>query len=315
MRPGATWAEKVGREGYEMTTPRPIRWRQFVPKAVFAILTTMVILPIALGWGLISALTRSPCTSAVAPERLDADVQAITIRFRSRAGLTHDGIYIPSENGAVVIIAPPLGGSAPTSIPTAELLARHGYGVLLYDARCCADPSSLITLGRGEADDLVDAMSVLEDRPEVDPDRIGALGFSSAGAAVIMAAAAEPRLRAIVVEGSYRRLVDALYNDMWFTALMRAGTWLSYRLDTGYTLDDVSPMDVIGEIAPRPILLIYGSEESALPQGRSLLELAGENAELWVVPGAHHGDYLSVAPDEFESRVIGFLDRALLGTD
>jgi len=36
-----------------------------------------------------------------------------------------------------------------------------------------------------------------------------------------------------------------------------------------------------------------------------------EPKELWVVHGARHGDYLSVAPAEYEARVVAFLERAL----
>jgi pimeloyl-ACP methyl ester carboxylesterase len=69
---------------------------------------------------------------------------------------------------------------------------------------------------------------------------------------------------------------------------------------------------VIGDITPRPILLIYGTEEASLSGALEQLAAAGDNAELWVVDGADHGDYLAVAPGDYEQRVIAFFDRALL---
>ena len=38
---------------------------------------------------------------------------------------------------------------------------------------------------------------------------------------------------------------------------------------------------------------------------------AGDNAELWVIPGAGHGNYSQVAGEEYEARVMGFFKAAL----
>jgi pimeloyl-ACP methyl ester carboxylesterase len=85
---------------------------------------------------------------------------------------------------------------------------------------------------------------------------------------------------------------------------------IGYRLMTGYDLSVLSPVSVIDEIAPRPILLIYGTAEPSLPGARLQLAAAGENAQLWEVPGAGHGGYMDVAPAEFERRVIAFYNSA-----
>jgi uncharacterized protein len=73
----------------------------------------------------------------------------------------------------------------------------------------------------------------------------------------------------------------------------------------------LSPIRAIGQIAPRPILLIYGTDEPGLAGGRLQQAAAGSNAELWEVPGAGHGDYLAVAPGEYTQRVIAFMTNAM----
>ncbi|MBE9471816.1 MAG: hypothetical protein IMY75_06905 [Chloroflexi bacterium] len=50
--------------------------------------------------------------------------------------------------------------------------------------------------------------------------------------------------------------------------------------------------------------------EEARPQEQ--LAQAGEPKDLWIVPGCGHGGYLQVAPEEWERRVVTFLDEALL---
>ena len=53
------------------------------------------------------------------------------VEFRTSDGLLLKGWYIESQNGAAVISFP---GRA-SSQKRAKLLARHGYGVLLFDRR------------------------------------------------------------------------------------------------------------------------------------------------------------------------------------
>jgi alpha-beta hydrolase superfamily lysophospholipase len=62
------------------------------------------------------------------------------VSFKASDGLDIAGWYRPSRNGAAVFVV--RGGSSDRkgSLHHAEMLARHGYGVLVYDAR-----------GRGES--------------------------------------------------------------------------------------------------------------------------------------------------------------------
>jgi pimeloyl-ACP methyl ester carboxylesterase len=178
-----------------------------------------------------------------------------------------------------------------------------------------------LSLGYYEVDEVVDALDYLVTREDVDPDRVGIYGFSSAGATAVMAAARLPDFRAVVAEGGYGSFVEnALGRDRghhllhaYFLTLFRWATRLTYRLVTGLDLAQLSPVTVIDQIGPRPILLIYGSREVSLPGGRRQQAVAGGNAELWIVEGAGHGNYLAVAPEAYEVRIVTFFDEALLG--
>ncbi|HTP09248.1 MAG TPA: alpha/beta hydrolase, partial [Anaerolineae bacterium] len=57
---------------------------------------------------------------------------------------THDGItlkgwYLPSHNGAAVILLHGYGGNRLEMLDRAALLAKHGYGALLYDERASGE--------------------------------------------------------------------------------------------------------------------------------------------------------------------------------
>src|SRR5690606_29218420 len=88
----------------------------------------------------------------------------------------------------------------------AAVLAGAGYGVLMIDARGHGDSGGrAMDFGwHGDAD-IVAATAFLAGRPEVDPDRIGAVGMSMGGEQAIGASGGDPRIRAVVAEGATAR--------------------------------------------------------------------------------------------------------------
>src|SRR5918994_7079775 len=80
-----------------------------------------------------------------------------------------------------------LGRNHPVIERVAEGLARTGVAVLVPDSRT-------LLAGRlevGEIDGVVHAFETLRDRPEVDPERIGIVGFSVGGSLALLAASDE----------------------------------------------------------------------------------------------------------------------------
>ncbi len=143
------------------------------------------------------------------------------------------------------------------------------------------------------------------------------MGFSSAGAAAIMAAAQFPQVRAVIAEGGYGDFAEGAVgigenSGTFLESLYKRSIEISYHQLTGVDIDDLSPINRIGQIAPRPILLIYGSLEGSLAGGKKQYAAAGAHAELWIVEGARHGTYRQVAPEVYEKRVLTFFDKALL---
>ena len=85
---------------------------------------------------------------------------------------------MPSRNGAAVIVAFGRKGTQ----PHARYLARHGYGVLIFDRRGegLSRRSEPHAWNEGERD-LDAAIEFLKGRPDVEPGRIGGLGLSVGG--------------------------------------------------------------------------------------------------------------------------------------
>ena len=61
------------------------------------------------------------------------------------------------------------------------------------------------------------------------------------------------------------------------------------------------------------MLLIYGEHGQPLERvlNPKYAAAAGDTATLWEVPGSGHMSGLDAQPEQYERRVVGFLDEAL----
>ncbi len=82
-----------------------------------------------------------------------------------------------------------VGRNHPVVARVADALARTGVAVLVPDSRLLLEGR----LEAGEVDGVVRAFQLLAARPEVDPERVGIVGFSVGGSLALLAAA-DPRI-------------------------------------------------------------------------------------------------------------------------
>ena len=291
-------------------------WLRLAIFFVAALTVALVTIPALLGFLFMMGLLNAPCgSSQMTLATYEYPWEDVTIQ--ARTGGEFRGYFMPGPSGATILIAPPFNMGRDGRFRQAALFRRHGYSVLTFESRPCAGlgPHSL---GQAEVAEVADALDYLLSRQDVDPNRIGIYGFSSAGATAVMAAARLPELQAVVAEGGYGDFAEETLGPgpdrgpaALFQSLFNRGARLAYRLVTGLDIDHLSPKDVIDQIEPRPILLIYGSREVSLIGARSQLAAAGEHTTLWIVEGASHGNYLDIAPAEYEARIVEFFDKAL----
>jgi hypothetical protein len=267
----------------------------------------LIVLPTAIGI-VATHKARSPVTAVSLGRPYEP------VRLTTSDGLQLRAWYVPSRNGAAVIAFP--GRSQP--VPHARMLIRHGYGVLLLDRRGeGASEGDYNAFGWAGERDLRAAIGFLQQRPDVDPDRIGGLGLSVGGELLLQTAAHTSALQAVVSEGAGQRsLAEHLDNpelgtvQRWFTGML-AQTAAVAVLSNTTPPDGLA--DLVPRIAPRPVLLIevvHGNPDEVLNGVYD--RAAGDSSELWkVAKGGHTGAH-AAAPGQYERRVVGFLDRALL---
>lgn len=231
---------------------------------------------------------------------------------------TFDDRYIeiwiyPSQNQATIILLGGFSGSTGASYPPADYLLEAGYGVVQLAGRGCADPPTKVTLGYNESLDAEEVLQYILENQLVDEGKVGVVGFSMGGAAAIQAAARNPGFSAVVAEGGYANLEQNFKNsdspliDPFFSAMSLFFEWL-----TGVDPSDSSPIDVISDISPRPVFLIYGENEVVNGRGWEQYDAAKQPKQFWLVPDGTHGSSYFIAGDEYRLRILNFFDKFLL---
>jgi uncharacterized protein len=237
------------------------------------------------------------------------------VSFTTADGLRLRGWYVPSRNGAAVISFP---GRKGTQKP-ARLLARHGYGVLLFDRRgegeSQGDPNGWGWEGYRDVDA---AVRYLQSRPDVEPARIGGIGLSVGGEMMLEAAARSRGLKALVSEGAGER---SIHEFLDITGSARWPAFPSYAATTAgaalFSNDKPPPSlkDLVGRIARTPVFFIYGEhgQDGERNLNPTYYREAHQPKAIWEVPGSGHVGGIDARPKEYEQRVVGFFDQALLG--
>jgi hypothetical protein len=286
--------------------------RRYLRRAGFSAgalaLAALVLFPTALAY-VVTHTARAEVPSA----NLGASYE--NVAFTTSDGLRLQGWFVPSRNGATVIAFP--GRSGPQK--HTRMLVRHGYGVLLFDRRgegaSEGDPNVFGWVGDR---DLHAAAAYLRSRPDVDPERIGAIGLSVGGEMLIHAAAHSDAFKAIVSEGaSGQSARDGLANGDTLDSVLGGGVnTLATALFTN-TLPPPSLKSEVAKIAPSAVFLVYGQNGQGGTEAKPnklFYADAHEPKRIWEVSDAQHIAGITTQPKEYERRVVGFFDDFLLGT-
>jgi uncharacterized protein len=289
---------------------RPGRLRYLRRAAVLfggALAAYWIVLPVA-----VAILATHRPRAVVEPANLGRPYEHVTLRTSD--GLDLAAWYVPSRNGAAVISFPTRNGK----LPQARMLARHGFGVLLLDARGYdgSDGDSNV-FGWGSGKDIDAAVAWLRQQSDVRDGRIGGIGFSVGGEMMLEAAAGNVGLRAVISEGAGSRSIreDLIRGPRGWLVVPQAAVQTTALAVLSGTAPPPSLERLVRRIAPRPLYLIYAGRSAA---GEDLnldyFRAASEPKTLWKIPEATHVSGFQARPREYERRVTDFFADALLAT-
>ncbi len=239
--------------------------------------------------------------------------------YESRTGARIAASFFPGPTRATIVLSHGYGDNQVQMLPYADFLVRNGFSALVYDMRNRGHSGGdAVTLGALEAADLTSAVDYLTARPDVDRNRIGALGVSLGAAATILAAAGDPRIKAVVDDSGFSDAPAVIRSSFeHFIGLppfpFAPVTAFLAGLRTGIDVNRIRPVDAVARIGPRPLLVIHCMEDRVVPPENSdrNFRAAREPKQFWRIPTGGHIDGLNVARAEYEQRVSGFFRDSL----
>lgn len=286
----------------------------------FRLLAVGVVGFIVMGWtgyniawvlAMSSPARSTPC--CLTPADLGLAYEEVT--FEGGDGDRLWGWYVPGENGAVIVLLHGLAANRASMLGRGELLARHDYGLLLYDRRANGESEGRWrTYGWADARDVRAAVDFALAQDGV--EQVGILGFSLGGQVALTGAAADERIAAVVAEEpGFVRTSDVprltTISDVYIRALYWLDLW-GISLRTGEPMPQ-GLLERLPAIAPRPIL--YLSSGAADEAGHLIVAHFEEQtpgpSELWHVPEATHGAIPRLRTEAYERRVVDFFDAVL----
>ena len=256
------------------------------------------------------------------------------VSFPTADGSTLRGWLVPgsadgedSQQGIGIVAAHARGGDRRGYLEHLPAFHARGFTTLLFDYRehGLSDGAGRgMSLGQREAEDIVAAVHFLKACHQL--KKIGVIGHSLGGSSVILAAAQDAQIDAVVAESSVasfetyvgdmteqwvrqRRVpsLRPLWQGWWPPLVVALSAW---RMG----LDSMSaPTDNVDRIAPRPLLLIHGTDDDIVAPTHSerLLARACEPRELWLIPGVTHSTPYTAFPSTYFPRVVSFFSTAL----
>ena len=273
--------------------------------ALAAVLAVYIGFPVAMG---VAAVWPSRASVGTPPAGFSA------VSFERGDGTKLAGWYAPTHNGAAIVVAHGAGESRGAMRRQAQMLAKHGYGVLAVDMSGHGESGGRTNRLAWEGTaDISAAARYLAEQPGV--SRIGAFGSSMGGEAVLGASGSTPQVTAIVADGATRRSTAELTTlpsqDSIAESFVPSVMYATVRLLSGQQ----PPAPLLGEMRHAPgtrfLLIAAGGNALETSFNRYFAEKIGERAQLWVAPGVGHVGAIGRYPDEYERRVIGFYDEAL----
>ena len=214
---------------------------------------------------------------------------------------------------------------------TAELLAKWGYASIRFDMRGCGESEGargrVICLEQVE--DTSSALTYMASRAEIDPARIGVLGHSFGAAVAVYAAGVDSRLAACISSGGWgdgpkKFRKQHASPEAWkkFTDMMdegkkrkargeqmmvprwdivpipehlrgnlSKGSFFEFPFDVVESMYNFMANDVVGKIAPRPLLLLHPSNDSVTPTEQSVdlfMHAGKDSTDLHLVAKTDH---------------------------
>jgi alpha-beta hydrolase superfamily lysophospholipase len=235
------------------------------------------------------------------------------VSFTTVDGLNIRGWYVPSKGGAAVVFVHGSPGTRQELLTEARHLAGRGYGALLFDLPGHGESEGSVTWGDPDRHALTSAIDFVVAQRDVDHSRVGLMAFSMGTAIATQVAAKDTRISAVALAGAFTDAIDQRqYEYRHFNPILRRPVFWEDKKG-GLDLEALRTIDVIAQLAPRPLLLVAGTDDPTVPPAmtKELYDAAREPKEMLMLPGAKHGDYAKIPGSPYLDHLSSFFAKSL----
>jgi fermentation-respiration switch protein FrsA (DUF1100 family) len=295
-------------------------------RALFGSLVRFVVLfAIGLPYVMATVLTYRPKVDMRDDPQKQLGFAFQPVEFTATDGTKLSGWWLPAEHpnrrGDTVLICHGLASNKSNQLILSRGFVPYGYNVLIFDFRAHGQSGGQLTsFGDLERRDVLGAIHWLRENHQSQSRHIYGVG-ASMGAAALIAAAADPSpegkaIDAIAAYGTY----DSIREELRFIAADRFVAPLRWVVEqfglgmasaqVGADLRNFSPVTLVQELWPRPIMVIHGVNDEIISfdRGRALFNSAQQpKARIWI-DRAGHNDIIN--DDNVARRVREFFHDA-----
>jgi fermentation-respiration switch protein FrsA (DUF1100 family) len=155
-------------------------------------------------------------------------------------------------------------------------------------------------------------------RQRVKGARIGLLGYSMGAVVSLLGGAGEPSIEAFVLDSPFSDL-RRLLNENLTRMLKLPGDLVSgpvdlwFRLRSGKSMAESSPITILSALEPRPLFFIHGGADpvTGVHHSRLLYDNYRGPREIWIVQGAPHTGAYFADRELYVERIAAFFGRHL----
>ncbi|MCB9975170.1 MAG: alpha/beta fold hydrolase [Rhodospirillales bacterium] len=249
------------------------------------------------------------------PVPKDFPVEAVT--FKDEAQTELKGWLVRGEQGkGVVLVLHGHGGNKSLMLGRVKFLNRAGYTVFVFDFQGHGESAlKSVTVGYEEARNIRAALALLKSR--LPGQKIAIIGPSLGGAALLV--------KGQVIEAD-TYILEGVFTTLEKTGEHRIaqffGPTMGYilapflvaqtRIRLGFDAFLLAPIESVSDLKA-PVLVIGGSADPFVfpEETQALFDRVSAPKELWLVEGAGHFDFYMFVPEEYERRVLEFLNKYL----
>jgi pimeloyl-ACP methyl ester carboxylesterase len=244
------------------------------------------------------------------------------VRFPARGGDAQlAGWYVPhdSRRAALVLVHGKDGSRTNEQKGRNDefmaMLHKLGFTLLALDLRGHGQSSDArFSFGVNESRDVLGGVDYLSEKGYA-RRQIGIHGVSMGAASVLMAAAQDPEIPAVIADCGYADFGRVLHRE-WtrrthLPSLVMPASRVIAKLWLGNDMTEVRPIERVPQIKGQ-VLFIHAAEDRLIPPSDSQ-EMSAKlpGSLLWIQPGARHAAGFDADPEGYTRHVADFFTQSL----